>query len=128
MPGETSGEVMPLRRKQKKRAAERCEESSLVPDHGTVLRKSSCKLSKSRCSLKSKNPLVADENHVVRQQSTAKKTGSSFRRCASRLFVLGTGSLIKSGIQQMVIPKRLDSVMLNMRPVLDVSVHTPRRR
>jgi hypothetical protein len=68
-------------------------------------------LSKNRCTLKSKNPLVAGENHVVRQQSTAKKTGSSFRRYASRLFVLGTGSLIKSGIQQMVIPKRLDSVI-----------------
>ena len=80
-------------------------------------------MSKNRCTLKSKNPLVAGENHVVRQQSTAKKTGSSFRRYASRLFVLGTGSLIKSGIQQMVIPKRLDSVMLNMRPVLDVSTH-----
>jgi len=80
-------------------------------------------LSKNRCTLKSKNPLVADENHVARQRATAKKTGSSFRRYASRLFVLGTGSLIKSGIQQMVIPKRLDSIMLNMRPVLDVSTH-----
>ncbi len=60
-----------------------------------------------RCTLKSKNPLVADENHVVRQRATVKKTGSSFRRYASRLFVLGTGSLIKSGIQQMVIRKRL---------------------
>ncbi|RDI90434.1 hypothetical protein Q502_13580 [Mesotoga sp. Brook.08.YT.4.2.5.2.] len=65
----------------------------------------------SRCALKSKNTLIADENHVVRQRATAKKTGSSFRRYASRLFVLGTGSLIKSGIQQMVIPKRLDSVI-----------------
>ncbi len=64
-----------------------------------------------RCTLKSKNPLVAGENHVARQRATAKKTGSSFRRYASRLFVLGTGSLIKSGIQQMVIPKRLDSVI-----------------
>ena len=108
--------------------------SLTVQEQGPVLRKNSCELHvpsckhKNRCALKRKNPLVADENHVVRQRSTAKKTGSSFRRYASRLFVLGTGSLIKSGIQQMVIPKRLDSVMLNMRPVLDVSVHTPRRR
>ena len=45
----------------------------------------------SRCALKSKNTLIADENHVVRQRATAKKTGSSFRRYASRLFVLRPG-------------------------------------
>jgi len=41
-----------------------------------------------RCALKRKNPLIADENHVVRQRATAKKTGSSFRRYASRFLVL----------------------------------------
>jgi len=69
------------------------EKKSLVtrPRARTRPSKSGCKLSKSRCSLKSKNPLVADENHVARQRSTAKKTGSSFRRYASRFLVLRPG-------------------------------------
>jgi hypothetical protein len=45
----------------------------------------------SRCSLRSMNPLYADENHlpVNGTASPPINTGSSFRRCASRFFVLG---------------------------------------
>jgi len=61
---------------------------------------------------KSRLTLMKTTLSVNGPPSPPRNTGSSFRRYASRLFVLGTRSRIKSGMTtNESIPKRLDSVI-----------------
>ena len=108
MPGKTSGEVM--RRKASAevmppsvgRNALKSISGRKAFFAGKPLRSTASirRPPKIRCTLKNEDSLSAAQNNVTRQRSAvpAEKTGSSFRRYASRLFVLGTRSRIKSGM------------------------------